>query len=108
MHQLCLASSLPIGGGEIPSCIGFANVSPFWRHDQKEPRVISVGDAGGIGGVPTENGENVQNAHLILVADDEIRQRLHTKGSPFMWRSTRCKKQLQCLQRLRTRSGHKS
>ena len=50
-----------------------------WRHDQEELRVISVSDAGGIGGPPTENGENVQNAHLILVADDEIGQGLHTK-----------------------------
>ena len=34
--------------------------------------MISSGDAGGNGGLPTENSENVQNAHLILVADDEI------------------------------------
>ena len=70
--------------------------------------MISVGDAGGIKGLPTENGENVQNAHLILVADDEIRQGLHTKASPLMWRSVRCKKQLHCLKRLQTRSGHRS
>ena len=54
--------------------------------------MISASDAGGIGGSPTENGENVQNAHFILVADDEIRQGLHTKASPLMWRSARCKR----------------
>ena len=41
----------------------------IWRHDPKNLQVISVSDAGGIGGPPTENGENVQNAHLIMVAD---------------------------------------
>ena len=46
----------------------------IWRHDPRNLRVISVSDAGGIGGPPTENGENVQNAHLIMVADDGIRQ----------------------------------
>ena len=37
----------------------------IWRHDPRNLRVISVSDAGGIGGPPTESGENVQNAHLI-------------------------------------------
>ena len=55
-----------------------------WRHDQKDLRVFSVSDAGGIGGPPTENGENVQNAQLIMVADDEIRQRVQAKASPLM------------------------
>ena len=41
----------------------------IWRHDPRNLRVISVSDAGGIGGPPTENGEHVQNAHLIMVAD---------------------------------------
>ena len=46
----------------------------IWRHDPRNLRVISVSDAGGIGGPPTENGENVQNAHLTMVADDGVRQ----------------------------------
>ena len=53
----------------------------IWRHDPKNLRVISVSDAGGIGGPPTENGENVQNAHLIMIADDGIRQGVHFKAS---------------------------
>ena len=61
-------------------------------HDQKDLRVISVSDAGGIGGPPTENGENVQNAHLIMVADDEMRQGVQAKASPLMRRSARCKR----------------
>ena len=64
----------------------------IWRHDSKNPRVISVSDAGGIGGPPTENGENVQNAHLIMIADDGIRQGIHSKASTLMWRSARCKR----------------
>ena len=47
---------------------------------------------GGIGGPPTENGENVQNAHLIMIADDGIRQGIHSKASTLMWRSARCKR----------------
>ena len=31
----------------------------IWRHDPKNLRVISVSDAGGIGGPPKEKGENV-------------------------------------------------
>ena len=54
--------------------------------------MISVGDAGGIGGLPTEDGENVQNAHLIMIADCEIQQGDQAKASPLMWRSTRCKR----------------
>ena len=42
----------------------------IWRHDPGNLRVISVSDAGGIGRPPTEKGENVQNAHLIMIADD--------------------------------------
>ena len=64
----------------------------FWRHDPRNLQVISVSDAGGIGGPPTENGENVQNAHLIVVADDGIRQGVHSKASTLMWRSARCKR----------------
>ena len=64
----------------------------IWRHDPKNLRVISVSDAGGIGGPPTENGENVQNAHLIMVADDGVRQGVHSKASTLMWRSARCKR----------------
>ena len=40
----CLRSS-------APQCL------TLWRHDQRDLHVISVGDAGGIGGPPTENGE---------------------------------------------------
>ena len=40
----------------------------IWRHDPRNLRVISVSDAGGIGGPPTESSENVQNAHLIMIA----------------------------------------
>ena len=54
---------------------------PIWRHDRRNLRVISVSDAGGIGGPPTENGEHVQNAHLIMVADDGVRQGVHSKAS---------------------------
>ena len=54
--------------------------------------MISVSDAGGIGGPPTENGENVQNAHLIMVVDDGVRQGVHSKASTLMWRSARCKR----------------
>ena len=54
--------------------------------------MISVSDAGGIGGPSTENGENVQNAHLIMMADCEIQQGVQAKASPLMWRSTRCKR----------------
>ena len=50
----------------------------IWRHDPRNLRVISVSDAGGIGGPPTENGENVQNAHLIMVAYDGIRKGVHS------------------------------
>ena len=64
----------------------------IWRHDPKNLRVISDSDAGGIGGPPTENGENVQNAHLIMVADDGVRQKVHSKASTLMWRSARCKR----------------
>ena len=64
----------------------------IWRHDPRNLRVISVSDAGGIGGPPTENGENVQNAHLIMVADDGVRQGVHSKASTLMWRSARCKR----------------
>ena len=64
----------------------------IWRHDPKNLRVISVIDAGGIGGPPTENGENVQNAHLIMVADDGARQGVHSKASTLMWRSAQCKR----------------
>ena len=64
----------------------------IWRHDPRNLRMISVSDAGGIGGPPTENGENVQNAHLIMVADDGIRQGVHSKASTLMWRSARCKR----------------
>ena len=64
----------------------------IWRHDPRNLRVISVSDAGGIGGPPTENGEHVQNAHLIIVADDGIRQGVHSKASTVMWRSARCKR----------------
>ena len=49
--------------------------------------MISVSDAGGIGGPLTENGENVQNAHLIMVADDGVRQGVHSKASTLVWRS---------------------
>ena len=63
----------------------------IWRHDPRNLRVISVSDAGGIGG-PTENGENVQNANLIMVADDEVRQGVHSKASTLMWRSARCER----------------
>ena len=63
-----------------------------WRHDRKDLRVISVGDAGGIGKPPSENSENVQNAHLIMIADCEIQQGVRAKASPLMWRSTRCKR----------------
>ena len=35
----------------------------------------------------TENGEHVQSAHLIMVADDGIRQGIHFKASTLMWRS---------------------
>ena len=45
----------------------------IWRHNPKNLRVISVSDAGGIGGPPTENGENVQNAHLIMVAQKTVK-----------------------------------
>ena len=58
----------------------------IWRHDPRNLQMISVSDAGGIGGPPTENGENVQNAHLIMVADDGIRQGVHSKASTLMWR----------------------
>ena len=54
--------------------------------------MISVSDAGGIGGPPSENGENVQNAHLIMIADDGIRQGVHSKATTLMWRSARCKR----------------
>ena len=54
--------------------------------------MISVGDAGGIGRPPSENSENVQNAHLIMIADCEIQQGVRAKASPLMWRSTRCKR----------------
>ena len=64
----------------------------IWRHDPKNLRVMSVSDAGGIGGPPTENGENVQTAHLIMVADDGVRQGVHSKASTLMWRSARCKR----------------
>ena len=64
----------------------------IWRHDPKNLRVMSVSDAGGIGGPPTENGENVQNAHLIMVMDDGVRQGIHSKASTLMWRSARCKR----------------
>ena len=64
----------------------------IWRHDPKNLRVISVSDAGGIGGPPTENGENVQNAHLIMIADDGVRQGVRSKASTLMWRSARCKR----------------
>ena len=64
----------------------------IWRYDPKNLRVISVSDAGGIGGPPTENGENVQNAHLIMVADDGVRQGVHCKASTLVWRSARCKR----------------
>ena len=64
----------------------------IWRHDPRNLRVISVSDAGGIGGPPTENGENVQNAHLIMIADDGIRQGVHSKATTLMWRSARCKR----------------
>ena len=56
----------------------------IWRHDPRNLRVISVSDAGGIGGPPTENGENVQNAHLIMVADGGVRQGVHSKASTLM------------------------
>ena len=64
----------------------------IWRHDPRNLRVISVSDAGGIGGPPTENGENVQNAHLVLIADDGIRQGVHSKATTLIWRSARCKR----------------
>ena len=64
----------------------------IWRHDPRNLRVISVSDAGGIGGPPTENGENVQNAHLIMVADDGVRQGVHSKASTLLLRSARCKR----------------
>ena len=54
--------------------------------------MISVSDAGGIGRPPTENGENVQNAYLIMIADDGVRQGVHSKASTLMWRSARCKR----------------
>ena len=54
--------------------------------------MISVGDSGGIGGPHTENGENVQNAHLIMIADCKIQQGDQAKASPVTWRSTRCKR----------------
>ena len=38
------------------------------------------------------NGENVQNGHLILIADDGVRQGVHSKASTLMWRSARCKR----------------
>ena len=42
---------------------------------------------------PTEkNSENVQNAQLIMIANDEIRQGVQTKASVLMWRSARCKR----------------
>ena len=63
----------------------------IWRHDPRNLRVISVSDAGGIRGPPTENGENVQNAHLIMVADDGVRQGVHSKASTLMC-SARCKR----------------
>ena len=72
--------------GPSPFWLNSASASQcltVWRHDQKFLRVISVSDAGGIGGPPTENCGNVQNAHLILVADSEIRHGLHTKASPL-------------------------
>ena len=59
----------------------------IWRHDPKNLRVISVSDAGGIGGPPTENGENVQNAHLIMIADDGIRQALQSINAYVAFRS---------------------
>ena len=34
----------------------------------------------------------MQNAHLIMVADDGIRQGVHFKASTLMWRSARCKR----------------
>ena len=64
----------------------------IWRHDRKGLGVISVSDAGGIGRPPTENGENVQNAHLIMTADCEIQLGVQAKASPLMWRSNRCKR----------------
>ena len=64
----------------------------IWRHDPMNLRVIPVSDAGGIGGPPTENCENVQYAHLIMIADDGIRQGARSKASTHMWRSARCKR----------------
>ena len=46
----------------------------IWRHDPRNLRVISVSDAGGIGGPPTEKNDNVP------------------KASTLMWRSARCKR----------------
>ena len=63
----------------------------IWRHDPRNLRVISVSDAG-IGGPPTENCENVQSAHLSMVADDGIRQGVHSIASMLMWRSGLCKR----------------
>ena len=34
----------------------------------------------------------MQNAHLIMVADDGIRQGVHSKASTLVWRSARCKR----------------
>ena len=79
--------------------------------------MISVSDAGGIGGPPTENGENVQNAHLNMVADDENRQEFrprhhHLCGVPLdvsvlsILRSR--ERRSRCLQRSQTRSGRRS
>ena len=43
-------------------------------------------------GLPRRTVKTYRKGHLILVADDEIRQGLHTKASPLMWRSARCKR----------------
>ena len=66
----------------------------IWRHDPRNLRVISVSDrlVELEGDHPQKNGENVQNAHLVLIADDGIRQGVHSKATTLIWRSARCKR----------------
>ena len=89
----------------------------IWRHDPKNLRVISVSDAGGIGGPPTENGENVQNAHLIMVAVDAVRQGVHSKhqrlcGVPLsvsVLSTQRLREERsRCLRPMKKKIGHRS
>ena len=34
----------------------------------------------------------MQNAHLIMIGDDGVRQGVHSKASTLMWRSAQCKR----------------